>query len=249
LASWGSPTSIILTTPKRAIDVLNALIENPKNTVYVMSSRMPEELERLFRQAPGLGLIAENGCFLMEAGTDDWIELTDIEHAKNWKPGVRSILQYYNERIEGSKIDERHCSLIFDFTDAANPEAARKQAGDCANHINDASLKLDVHAVPLDKTLVISHSTVNKASATSYISTSLEKLRDDKGVPLPDFLFVVGDSREDEYVFNWAHKLEKKGIQTVVTVTLGARNTEASATLTQGVTGETRLPSVSPLWH
>ena len=56
-----------------------------------------------------------------------------------------------------------------------------------------------------------------------------------KNVPLPDFLFVVGDSREDEYVFNWAHK--QKGIRDVVTVTLGARNTEASATLTQGVTG------------
>jgi hypothetical protein len=52
-------------------------------------------------------------------------------------------------------------------------------------------------------------------------------------VPLPDFLFVVGDSREDEYVFNWTHK--QKSIRDVITVTLGARNTEASATLTYEV--------------
>ena len=72
-------------------------------------------------------------------------------------------------------------------------------------------------------------------------------------MPLPDFLFVVGDSREDEYVFNWAHK--QKGIRHVVTITLGARNTEASATLTQGVTGTYEVLSAfgfasgSPLVH
>ena len=237
LASWGAPTSIVLTTPKRAIDALNDLIEDPKNTVFVMSSRMPEELERLFRQVPGLGLIAENGCFLMEAGADDWIELTDIDHADAWKPGVKNILEYYNERIEGSKIEERHCSLIFDHSKAEDPKAAFKQAGECANHINDASHDLNIHVVPVEGALIVSQADINKSSATTLISQKLEQLKDEKGVPLPDFLFVVGDSREDEYVFNWAHKMEKKGIRDVVTVTLGARNTEASATLTQGVTG------------
>ena len=237
LASWGAPTSIVLTTPKRAIDVLNDLIENPQNTVYVMSSRMPEELERLFRQVPGLGLIAENGCFLMEAGADDWIELADIDHADAWKPGVKNILKYYNERVEGSKIEERHCSFTFDYSEAEDPKGAFKQAGECANHINDASHNLNVHAVPVEGALIVSQADISKSSATTLISQKLEELKDDKGVPLPDFLFVVGDSREDEYVFNWAHKMEKKGIRDVVTVTLGGRNTEASATLTQGVTG------------
>lgn len=241
LASWGSPSDIILTTPKRAIDVLNDLIDDERNTVYVMSSRMPEEMERLFRQVPNLGMIAENGCFLMEAGKDtpdDWIELTDAEHSSEWKDGVRNILEYYRERVEGSKVEELHCSLIFDFTGAEDAAAAQKQAGECANHINDSCQKLHVHAVPNDGKLVISNSDVNKASATTLISDGLKKLRDDKGKPMPDFLMVIGDGREDEYVFNWAHKLENKGIRDVVTVTLGSRNTEASATLTQGVTGE-----------
>ncbi|KAI5283306.1 hypothetical protein KEM52_003429, partial [Ascosphaera acerosa] len=50
LASWGSPKNMIMTTPQRAISVLNALLEDPRNIVYVMSSRMPEEMERMFRQ-------------------------------------------------------------------------------------------------------------------------------------------------------------------------------------------------------
>lgn len=53
-----------------------------------------------------------------------------------------------------------------------------------------------------------------------------------------DFLMVAGDGREDEVVFQWANELgREKIVKNVTTVTLGSRNTEASCTLTQGVTG------------
>lgn len=241
LASWGSPTDIILTTPKRSIDVLNDLADDKKNIVYVMSSRMPEEMERLFTQVSGVGMIAENGAFVSEPGTDEWQELIDPEHVQNWKKGVRSILQYYVERIEGSRIELRHASIIFDYSDAEDRAGAFKQAGECANHINDACHAQNVNAIPIEDGLFISEIDVSKGAATKLVSDSLEKLAQDNpaSMPFPDFLMVIGDSREDEYVFNWAHKLEKAGkIRDVVTVTLGARSTEASATLTQGVTGE-----------
>lgn len=239
LASWGSPSNIIMATPKRAIDVLNDLIEDPKNIVYVMSSRMPEEMERLFRQVPGLGLIAENGCFLMEAGTDDWIELCDLEHVSGWKDSIKSMLAYYHERIEGSRIEERHCSMILDYSEAEDSAIAVTQAGECANHINDSSHNLDVHAIHVEEALVVTDSCINKASAAALISKKLQVSGEDKGDGLPDFLMVMGDSRDDECVFEWAHKLEEKGVRDVVTVQTGGINTAASATLTQGVTGET----------
>lgn len=57
-----------------------------------------------------------------------------------------------------------------------------------------------------------------------------------------DFLMVVGDGRDDEVIFRWANDLkEKKVIKNVTTVSLGSRNTEATTTLTQGVTGELPL--------
>ncbi|KAL6242288.1 Trehalose-6-P synthase/phosphatase complex subunit [Rhinocladiella similis] len=238
LASWGSPTDIILTTPKRAIDVLNDLIEDTKNIVYVMSSRMPEELERLFSPVSGLGIIAENGAYVRAPDTDEWEELSNSEHAKVWKKGVRSILQYYVDRIEGSRIEERHSAVVFDYAEADDVAGAFKQAGECANHINDACQGQNVCAVPVEDGLYISEVGINKGLAAQMISDSLEKLCEVRGEKMPEFLMVVGDSREDEYVFNWAHKLEKAGtIKDVVTVTVGARSTEASATLTQGVTG------------
>lgn len=53
-----------------------------------------------------------------------------------------------------------------------------------------------------------------------------------------DFLLVVGDGRDDEVIFRWANELGRdKKVDSVTTVSLGSRNTEAGYTLTQGVTG------------
>ena len=57
----------------------------------------------------------------------------------------------------------------------------------------------------------------------------------------PEFALVVGDGREDEKVFKWANALETAGeVKDAITVSLGNRNTEAKATLTQGVSGKYR---------
>jgi trehalose 6-phosphate synthase complex regulatory subunit len=103
LAPWGSPTSIILTSPQRTLDVLNDILLDEKNIVYVMSGRRPEELDRLFRRVPNLGLIAENGCFIKEFGSDEWIEMVGAGEVNNWKKSVTGIIDYYRERTPGGE--------------------------------------------------------------------------------------------------------------------------------------------------
>ncbi|KMP05866.1 trehalose-phosphatase [Coccidioides immitis RMSCC 2394] len=240
LASWGSPTSIVLTTPKRAIDTLNDLLEDPKNTVYVMSSRMPEEMERLFRQVPGLGLIAENGCFVREAHREEWIKLIDDEETREWKDSLADMINYFHVRTEGSWVEERHSSLVFHYDNAEDPQTAGRHASDCANHINDTCQQHRIRAVAVDGAVITEPISPNKATAADlvlrHILARAEKDKD--SAAKPDFLFVAGDGREDEVVFRWANKLEeKKLIENIETVTLGSANTEAKATLAQGVTG------------
>ncbi len=246
LASWGSPSSIIRSTPRRALGVLNDLIDDPRNTVYVMSARMPEEMERLFRQVPGLGLIAENGCYVLDAfrGSDfqdlTWTSLLDETKVNAWKECMRDILSYYQERIEGSRVDERHCSFVLDYHNAADTSIVRQQVAECADHINGLCQDQHVHAFPNDGQLIVEHDRINKASATAMIVNDLRRMQECKGkvAAFPDFLFVAGDSREDELVFRWANKLGgQKAIKEVFSVSLGhGKNTEAAATLT-GVTG------------
>lgn len=257
LASWGSPRSIILTTPQRAIDSLTTLTEDPKNIVYVMSARMPEEMDRLFRRVPNLGLIAENGCFVRHRSAAEWLEMCDDEETRNWKEGLTDMLNYFRERTEGSWIEERHCSIVFHHERAEDQQTAERQAAECATHINDTCAEQHVHAVAIDGAVTVEPIDRNKATAANLV---LDHIRS-KGVvngnqtngsvsnngnsngsedskAKPDFLFVIGDDREDEIVFRWANKLsQSKVIENVMTTTLGSRNTDAMSMLTHGVTG------------
>ncbi|KAL4811544.1 glycosyltransferase family 20-domain-containing protein [Aspergillus unguis] len=235
LASWGSPRSIIVTTPQRAIITLADLTEDPKNVVYVMSARMPEELERLFRMVSGLGLIAENGCFVREPFSETWLQLTNQKKTEAWKTAVQQILKYYQQRAEGSWIEQRHCSLVFHYETAEDHPAACRLASECADHINDACANLGVHVILVDGVLLVEPTNINKASAAELAWRSCLKQADGGR---PDFLFVIGDSRDDEPVFRWANMLESAhAVSYAMTVTLGSRSTEARATLTQGVAG------------
>ena len=240
LASYGSPTSIILTSPERTLAVLNDLLYDGKNTLYVMSGRKPEELDRLFRRVPNLGLIAENGCFLKEFGTSNWTQLADEKQMNTWKPSVIGILEYVRERIEGSWIEERHCSLILNYANAEDPQSAARHAGECTNQINDACESQRIRAAPIEGAVLVEPIDLSKETAANQILDRIKKTSEKEGATMPDFLMVAGDAREDEVVFRWANKLgEAKIIRDVTTVSVGSRNTEASATLRQGVTGMT----------
>lgn len=253
LVSWGPVNQIIPVSPQRTLDVLNDLLLDERNTIYVMSGRRPEELDRLFRRVPNLGLIAENGCFVKDCGSTDWTEMADADQIRSWKESVSGILTYYLERTPGATIEDRRCSLIFHYKSAEDYEAALRQATDCASHINDACEEQRVHAIPMDGCVLVEPIDWTKTTAAQKIFADLRAgmAPDDKHGSPVDFLMVVGDGREDEKVFKWANALGDEGaVKEVVTVSLGNRNTEATATLTQGVNGEYSAIYLSPvLYH
>jgi trehalose-phosphatase len=237
LANFTGAKSVHMNNPHRVIETLQSLLLDERNIVYIMSGRTIQELARFFAYLPGIGLIAENGCHIRPFNQDNWIGFPDEEKMEEWKAAVRQILNYYLERVEGSRIEERGCSLLFhyDNVNAAEMDGAERQAGECANHINDACNQHRIHAVPVEKAVLIEPVDWTKASASQYAFDALRN----SGQVAPDFLFVAGDDREDEGVFKWANKLGKSGVVDVATtVSLGKRNTEAGATLTQGSSGE-----------
>ena len=216
------------------------MLLDERNTIYVMSGRRPEELDRIFRRVPNLGLIAENGCFVRDCGSADWTEMADGDQIRAWKDAVRPILNYYLERTPGAEIEDRRCSLMFHYKSAEDYESALRQAADCASHINDACEEQRVHAIPLDGCVLVEPIDWTKTTAAQKIFADLRAgmAADETHKSPVDFLMVIGDGREDEKVFKWANTLGDQGVvKEVVTVSLGTRNTEAAATLTQGVSG------------
>lgn len=240
LAPHRTSTGIALSSPQRVLDTLNELMADSKNIIYVMSGRRPEELESTFRTLPTLGLIAENGSFMREYNTssNEWQQFIDSEATAKWKTEVRGILQYYQDRLEGSYIEERRASLLFRYEKTDDQEAATRFAGESADQINSACKPMRIHAVPVSKALLIEQTDFSKRTATLHIFDQLRERAKSEGFKALDFMLVAGDDREDEVVFHWANKLAKHGaIRDVFTVSVGNRNTEAHATITQGSTG------------
>lgn len=226
LASWGSPTETILTNPQRIISVLHDLLQDKANTVYITSGRKPEELERLFRRVPGVGLIAEVGAYVRPFESEEWVHT--CKDALDWKASVAEILEFYVERTPGTFVERRLSSLIFHYSSAEDIITASRQARECANHINDQYESQNVHAVPVEGAVVVESVDCNKATAAQLAWDLIPA--DQK----PDFLLVMGNDRDDEVIYRWA---EEKGVREVVTANVGLRNTSAQWVMGQGVAG------------
>lgn len=239
LASYGSVNSTVLASTERVVDILNDLVSDDRNVVYVMSGRTVRETELIFNRVRGLGLIAENGCFIREPQADEWTQFPNEDKTVRWKESCKSILQYYLERVEGSYLEERHCSLIFHYEKAHDNDSSSRHAGDCANHINDACEQQRVKAIPTKDSVIIEPVDFDKATAAQHIFSKYpEQAR-------PDFLLVAGNDRSDENVFRWAKQLKDEWIiNNVQTVTVGDRNSIAMSTLTNGATGTTSFMNI-----
>ena len=117
-------------------------------------------------------------------------------------------MKYYQERCEGSTVEIQHCTAILNYKDAKDPEAAGRLAGDAANHINDSCASMKVHAIPVDRSLRVCPHAFSNATAADYILTRLQQRGE-----YPDFLFVAGDGRDDEIVFQWANNLSHEAME------------------------------------
>ena len=88
-----------------------------ENHVFVLSSQTRSVISSRFKDQPGLGLVAENGCFIKYPNTSEWTELlpdTDL----SWRQNVLEILEYYTERTPGSEIENKEISISWNWRQA-----------------------------------------------------------------------------------------------------------------------------------
>ncbi|KAJ5673047.1 Alpha-alpha-trehalose phosphate synthase subunit [Penicillium longicatenatum] len=184
-----------------ATDLIQALVLDPKNTVYLTSKNSPEQLDDTARTlSPRVGLIAENGCFARpssmlqdeESVKAAWEALVDVTGTSDWRAGIRKVIEYFQERTEGSTIEERRCSLTFDYTHALDRDLAAHQASELADQINGARGSEAIRVVRDISAVSVEPLHASKAAAASIL---LERLPADESA---DFIFVAGGARGDE---------------------------------------------------
>lgn len=215
-------------------DTLQALALDPKNIIYLTSNRSPDQLDCTAQSIQAnIGLIAENGCFVNSLpDADKWEALVDVDGTKDWRAGIRKVIEYFHERTEGSVIEERRCSLTFHYDRAVDSDIAAHQASELADQINGARGSEAIRVVRDTTAVSVEPLHTSKATAASAI---LDRMSGDE---YPDFVFVAGGSRADEALFRWANRLnvprfdsDSERTVVVTTLTAGTHATEARACL------------------
>lgn len=103
---------------EEALEALEKLTNDPKNLVYIISGRDQDFLEHHFGHFKKLGMSAEHGGFIREAGHDQWTNFTE-NLDMDWMNEVHEIFKYYTEvsfaTISPDGRSYLYCTIAYDW--------------------------------------------------------------------------------------------------------------------------------------
>ncbi|KAF7727447.1 threalose-6-phosphate phosphatase [Apophysomyces ossiformis] len=192
---------------------LEALCNDPKNEVWVISGRDEATLDKWLGHISNLGLSAEHGSFMRYPGSNKWMNMT--EHVDmTWKADVVEVFSYYTERTIGSFIEHKRCAVTWHYR-LADPEYGAFQAKECQNHLENAILsKMPVEVLVGKKKLEVRPSVVNKGEVVKRLLNEI------------DFCLCCGDDRTDEDMFKI---LNRSTVDKKFSVVVGAEDKKTQA--------------------
>lgn len=181
-----SPTSLLLSRPTRQVkQILKQLTKDPKNSVIIISGRPRNALENYFKNSQ-LGLVAEHGGWIFDAG--GWIKSSI--YAMKWKKDVQPVLEKFTARTPGSELEEKDFSYVWHYR-RVSPDLAYVRKEELQQKLR-AALKTDeIGVFEGDKIIEIKPKHMNKGVIVQNL------LAKDKW----DFIIAVGDDYTDEDMF------------------------------------------------
>jgi len=173
------PGAILLAT-------LNALSEDPRNNLVIVSGRHRDLLHKWFGSLT-IGIVAEHGAWIREKDKD-WLPAIKVE--SNWKEKVRPILRSYEDRLPGSFAEEKEFSLVWHYR-AADPELASVRSKELADELGYFTENTELQVLQEGKSIEIRNVGIDKGIAAKLLLS--EKTF--------DFVLAVGDDLADEELF------------------------------------------------
>jgi trehalose 6-phosphate synthase/phosphatase len=172
---------------KEILTLLEALSQNPKNTIVIISGRDKNTLEDWLGDL-GAALVAEHGGWIRRGG-GKWQGTQSFE--VKWKDSIRPILELYADRTPGSIVEEKNFSLVWHYR-RADPELAYLRVQELKSALLNLTENLDIGVFEGSKILEVKSMVVTKGrAAESWISKKKW-----------DFILAAGDDYTDEEMFS-----------------------------------------------
>ncbi|MEP7204857.1 MAG: bifunctional alpha,alpha-trehalose-phosphate synthase (UDP-forming)/trehalose-phosphatase [Candidatus Saccharibacteria bacterium] len=166
--------------------LLNSLTKDNRNTVIIISGRPRNTLETYFENNLELGLVAEHGGWVFDAG--GWIKSSLT--AKKWKKTIKPILEQFVTRTPGSELEEKDFSFVWHYRRVL-PELADVRKTELKRRL-DAALETDeIGVFDGQKIIEIKPKRMNKGVIVSDLLAKRDW----------DFVLAAGDDYTDEDMF------------------------------------------------
>lgn len=179
-----SPDPLLARPTRKLKRSLKQLASDPNNKIMIVSGRPKSTLELFFKDV-GLGLIAEHGGWMFDAG--HWIKSSVA--SKKWKKDVLPTLHEFATRTPGARVEEKDFSLVWHYRQVS-PDLAYVRKEELKRTLRQI-MNSEVDVFEGSKILEVKPKNMHKGALVTEILTSQKW----------DFIMVIGDDYTDEDMF------------------------------------------------
>lgn len=180
-----SPSRSLAHPSSRVRRAIRKLTDNKQNRIIIVSGRPKNVLESFF-ETKGLGLIAEHGGWVFDAG--NWVKYSLTP--KRWKRPIKSILEKYTSRTPGSIVEEKDFALVWHYRNVS-PDLAFVRKEELKMDLQGQLSDSEIGVFEGNKIIEIKPKNMHKGAIVA------ELLSQDKW----DFIMAIGDDYTDEDMF------------------------------------------------
>ncbi|KAB2079192.1 hypothetical protein ES319_A06G215300v1 [Gossypium barbadense] len=198
-------TSHNKTPNAEVIPIVNRLLGDTKNTVFVVSGRGKESLDKRFSPCKKLGIAAEHGYFMRWSSDDKW-EVCGPNSEFGWKQIAEPVMRLYTEATDGSSIETKESALVWHHRDA-DPSLGSSQAKEMLDHLESVLANEPVTVKSGQFIIDVKPQGVSKGVVAEKVFTTMAE-----SGKQADFVLCIGDDRSDEEMFEIISSAISSGI-------------------------------------
>ena len=190
--SKGSPPSTEI------LNLLKGLTADKRNKVFIVAGKGPDQLKEWFGSVKDLGLAAEHGFMysVNRQGLDKWKKIIK-KYDNEWIKNCSDIISPYLERCEGSFLDVKESSIVWQYTDC-DLELGKQFVSAMSSELDNLIKKYNLKIVNGKGFMEIIAVGVNTGYFVGY--KIKEFIKNKKSL---DFILCIGDDTSDEKMFHY----------------------------------------------
>ena len=184
------------------INLLKGLTSDKRNRVFIVAGKGPEQLKDWFGSVKNLGLAAEHGfkyCVNKNNKNQEWKKIIK-NYDNTWIKNCSDIISPYLERCEGSCLDVKESSIVWQYTDC-DQELGKQFASALTSELEKIIIQYNLKILNGKGYVEIIARGVNKGYFVGY--KIKEYIKHKKYF---DFILCIGDDTSDEKMFDYLLK-------------------------------------------